>query len=110
MTKGRLCGRIARLGQSRRRPSSRAMARAAAPALVCTTVPPAKSSAPRRAAQPVGEKTQFATGAYTTVDQTATNATNAANRQPAAVAPLINAGEITAHILRHPANPAVRKV
>ena len=35
------------------------------PALMCTTVPPAKSSAPRLNSQPAGLKTQWATGAYT---------------------------------------------
>ena len=33
------------------------------PALMCTTVPPAKSSAPRSASQPAGANTQCATGA-----------------------------------------------
>ena len=48
MTKGRLCGRMASLPKPLRLPSTRIRARAAAPALMCTAVPPAKSSAPSR--------------------------------------------------------------
>ena len=38
------------------------------PALMWTTVPPAKSSAPRLNSQPVGLNTQWATGEYTSTD------------------------------------------
>ena len=62
ITNGTLCGRMCSFGQPRRRPSRMAIASAAAPALMCTTVPPAKSSAPRLNAQPSGENTQCATG------------------------------------------------
>ena len=51
MTSGRLCGRIASRPKPRRLPSTRARARPAAPALMCTAVPPAKSIA----AQVVGD-------------------------------------------------------
>jgi hypothetical protein len=61
-TNGTLCGRIGWLGQPRRRPRKIASARPAMPALMCTTVPPAKSSAPRLNSQPSGENTQCATG------------------------------------------------
>src|SRR5262245_9974765 len=44
-TNGTLCGLKPSLGQPTRLPSTRASARAAEPALMCTAVPPAKSSA-----------------------------------------------------------------
>ena len=47
MTSGRLCGRMASRPKPRRLPSTRARARPAAPALMCTAVPPAKSIAAR---------------------------------------------------------------
>src|SRR5262245_16732800 len=62
-TSGRLCGRSCGSGQPRRRPRHAATTNAAAPALAWTTAPPAKSNAPSLAAHPVGEKSQWATGA-----------------------------------------------
>src|SRR4051812_18780818 len=70
-TKGRLCGRMGSLRQPLRLPSTSARASPAAPALACTTVPPAKSSAPRLKSQPLADQTQCAMGAYTSSDQTA---------------------------------------
>src|SRR6476469_2939441 len=64
-TNGTLCGRMLSRGHPRRLPRTRATAMAAAPAFAWTTVPPAKSSAPRWKSQPLGEKTQWAIGAYT---------------------------------------------
>src|SRR5918999_4732740 len=43
---GRLCGGMYSLGQPRRLPRTNAHIRAETPELICTTVPPAKSSAP----------------------------------------------------------------
>jgi len=43
MTNGRLCGRMTSLPKPLRLPTTRASTRAATPALMCTTVPPAKS-------------------------------------------------------------------
>ena len=67
---GRLCGGIGASGialaLARARSTS---ASAAAPALMCTTAPPAKSSAPISASQPPAN-TQCATGAYTSTSQT----------------------------------------
>src|SRR5262249_23897551 len=57
-TNRRLCGRLRSLGQPLRLPSTIASASPAAPALACTTVPPAKSSAPSLNSQPVGDQTQ----------------------------------------------------
>src|SRR3954469_9446826 len=60
---GRLCGRIGSFFHPSRLPSTMASARPAAPALACTTVPPAKSSAPLLNSHPSGENTQCAMGA-----------------------------------------------
>ena len=65
---GSECGGIASPGQPRRRPRTIASARADAPEFISTTDPPAKSSTPICASQPVGEKTQWASGTYTTSD------------------------------------------
>ncbi|HZK14176.1 MAG TPA: hypothetical protein VFC55_06640 [Desulfobaccales bacterium] len=46
----------------RGKPTTRAAARAAMPALMWTTVPPAKSRAPRFLSQPPSPQTQWATG------------------------------------------------
>ena len=69
MTSGRLCGRMASRPKPRRLPSTRASASPAAPALMCTAVPPAKSMTLRLLAiQPPTcpsaskSKTQWATG------------------------------------------------
>ena len=43
ITRGRLCGRIGSAPKPLRRPTTRASTSAATPALMCTTVPPAKS-------------------------------------------------------------------
>jgi hypothetical protein len=56
------CGISAAPGKPCRRPSSSAMTRAEIPAVVWTTIPPAKSSTPRSASQPPPH-TQCATGA-----------------------------------------------
>ena len=59
---GTLCGRNAWRAKSLRGPSTSAATSAATPAFTCTTVPPAKSSAPSVASQPPPH-TQCATGA-----------------------------------------------
>src|SRR5690242_18573229 len=51
----------------RRWPTKSAAASAEKPADICTTVPPAKSSAPRACSQPAGDHTQCAIGSYTSV-------------------------------------------
>ena len=96
---GSECGGIGAWGQPRRRPMTSTTASAAIPALMCTTVPPAKSSAPRRASQPAGANTQCATGAYTSTTQSPTNQAHAPNRTRSAIAPVISAGVITANII-----------
>ena len=71
-TNGMLWPRMFSFGQPLRLPSTSAIARPAAPALMCTTVPPAKSSAKKcpcelgisdRFSQPYPSNTQCATGA-----------------------------------------------
>ena len=73
MTSVRLCGRMGSLPKPIRLPSTSASARPAAPALMCTAVPPAKSRALRSlaiqppalsapAVAPSKAKTQWATG------------------------------------------------
>jgi hypothetical protein len=70
ITRVRLCGRIGSLAKPIRLPSTSARARPAAPALMCTAVPPAKSIAlswlaiqpPRSPVTPLKAKTQCATG------------------------------------------------
>ena len=68
------------------------------PALMCTTVPPAKSSAPRSNSQPDGANTQCATGAYTSTSQSPRNHAHAPKRIRSAIAPVISAGVMTANI------------
>ena len=58
---GRLCGAMAVSGNPRRRPSTSAHTSAATPALMCTTMPPAKSMTPSFASQPPPH-TQCASG------------------------------------------------
>ena len=58
----RLLGAIDVVGYPRRLPSTRQSTRAAIPALMCTTVPPAKSSTPMTCRKPPPQ-TQWATGA-----------------------------------------------
>src|SRR3954447_21578250 len=70
ITSGRLCGRIGSRRHPTRLPSTIARARPAAPALMCTAVPPAKSIASSLLAiqppvldwAPLNAKTQCATG------------------------------------------------
>ena len=60
--RGREWGGIVSSGQPLRLPSTRMTARAAMPALMWTTVPPAKSRAPSLNSHPTGAKTQWAMG------------------------------------------------
>ena len=61
-TSGTLWGTMGVRLKSRRAPSARAATKADTPALTCTTVPPAKSSAPRVCSQPPAPHTQCASG------------------------------------------------
>ena len=59
---GRLCGAMLSFPYPIRRPKTNAHAKADTPELMCTTVPPAKSSAPRFRSHPPTPHTQCASG------------------------------------------------
>lgn len=99
MTSGRLCGRIGSFLNPTRLPMTRITPSAAAPALMWTAVPPAKSMTPSSKAQPPAPHTQWATGKYTTVAHRATNSAQAENLTRSARAPLIRAGVMIANII-----------
>src|SRR5256886_14830283 len=67
-TSGTLWGEIGTRRKSRRGPRNQAATSAETPALTCTTVPPAKSSAPIFWSQPPAPHTHCASGAYTSAD------------------------------------------
>ena len=69
------------------------------PALMCTTVPPAKSMAPNAATQPIGLHTQCAIGAYTTIDHSTMKMHMAENFMRSAKAPAISAGVMIANVI-----------
>ncbi|CAM5380808.1 hypothetical protein SFUMM280S_05556 [Streptomyces fumanus] len=98
MTSGRLCGRIGSFLKPIRLPMTRITPSAAAPALMCTAVPPAKSITPSSKAQPPAPHTQWATGKYTIVAHRAMNRAHAVNLTRSARAPLIRAGVMTANM------------
>src|ERR671932_1416234 len=105
ITNGRLCGLNWAFGQPLRLPSTIASARPAAPALMWTAVPPAKSSTPRAASHPAPFpsaspklKTQCATGKYTRVAQSVTKADQPRNLARSAIAPEMSAGVMIANI------------
>ena len=106
---GTLCGLPLPFANPSRLPSTSARASAAAPALICTAVPPAKSFTPRLLTiQPpstiepsspsVKLKTQFATGKYTTVAQTPAKTIQAPNFARSAIAPEISATVMIANV------------
>src|SRR6266699_1393604 len=74
-TSGTLWGTIGTRLKSRRGPSIRAATSAETPELMCTTVPPAKSSAPSFWSQPPAPQTQCASGSYTKVAHRTRNTT-----------------------------------
>src|SRR5512140_1575956 len=98
MTRVTLWGGVTRCGKFRRGPSIRVATSAATPALTCTTVPPAKSRAPRACSQPLAPQTQWAIRSYEMVDQSATNSANERNRNRSTTAPEMSAGVIIANI------------
>src|SRR5205085_5523124 len=96
---GRAWGGMASLGQPFRLPITRMRTSAAIPALMWTTVPPAKSRAPRLNSQPWGLKTQWATGEYTRTLHAPRKATHPPNLRRSAVAPVMRAGVMMANII-----------
>src|SRR5438105_4443977 len=98
-TNGTLCGTNASLPHPLRLPRYRAHARAATPALMWTTVPPAKSSAPRcPAPRNPPPHTQWATGEYTRIDHSVRSISHPENFMRSANAPVIRAGVMMANI------------
>src|SRR5450631_92760 len=93
----RLCGAIDSLPRPWRLPSISAVASPAMPALMCTTVPPAKSSCVA-ASQPEGSHIQCATGQYTTSSQMPMNHIIAENFIRSANEPQISAGVMIAKV------------
>src|SRR5947209_10700656 len=85
-----------------RLPRTQAATSAETPDEMCTTVPPAKSSAPSLPSQPPCPHTQCASGSYTNVAHNRLNRTNALKRLRSANAPLMSAGVMTANINRNP--------
>src|SRR3954464_4072710 len=98
-TNGTLCGRMLSRGQPTRLPSTRITPRAAEPALMCTAVPPAKSSAPRLAPIQPPPQIQWATGTYTMVTQPIANRTQPPNFSRSDNDPLISATVMIANII-----------
>ena len=96
--KVRLCGAIDSLPRPWRLPSISAVASPAIPALICTTVPPAKSSTPLTASHPEGSHTQCAIGQYTTSSQMPMNHSIAENFMRSANEPQISAGVMIAKV------------
>src|SRR5215470_17938008 len=96
--KGKLCGAIYSDGKPRRRPITIAHTRAEAPELMCTTVPPAKSSTPSALIHPPLPHTQCANGSYTQVVHSSPNTRKVLNFMRSANAPVINAGVKAANI------------
>ena len=93
-----LCGSISCLGKPWRLPISAAATSAETPAVVWTTIPPAKSSVPMPASQPPPQ-TQWATGTYTIITHSAQNPITQLNRARSTQAPTINAGVIAAKVI-----------
>src|SRR5437867_1245946 len=91
------CGSIGSRPRPLRRPSTSAATSAETPLVMCTTVPPAKSSVPSILSQPPVPQTQCATGSYTNVAQRSVNTTNALKRLRSANAPAVEEAERGRH-------------
>src|SRR5215468_4235612 len=98
-TMGTLCGLMLSRGQPTRRPSTIARANAAAPALMCTAVPPAKSSAWSFAPMKPPPQIQCATGTYTSVNQPKAKTIQPENFARSEMEPLIRATVMIANII-----------
>ena len=96
---GSAFGRITSRRHPVRGPSTSTSASAAAPALMCTTSPPAKSIASTSSAMIPPPHTQCAIGAYTITDHTAMKTTHEENFIRSATAPAISAGVMIANII-----------
>src|SRR5690606_38032991 len=101
----RLCGARLSVPSPDRWPTMIAATSPATPALMCTTVPPAKSSTPALPRNPPPH-TQCVTGAYTTSDHSPMNQSMAENFIRSANAPTISAGVMTANVIWNTTNKA----
>ena len=93
-----LCGGMGCVGKPCRALSTNAVTTAAVPAVMCTTLPPAKSRNPRSNSQPVSAQTQCVIGAYTIIDQSAVNSRTETKRIRSAKPPTISAGVMIAKV------------
>ena len=113
MTSGRLWGFIGSLPKPLRAPTTRARTRPATPALMWTTVPPAKSTGSAIAAKgpsPLSRpppQTMWARGAYTISTHSAAKTSQVPSLTRSAIAPEIRAVEMIAKVIWKPA--ATRK-
>src|SRR5512134_549337 len=96
---GRLCGAMLSIPNPLRLPTAIAAARAETPEVMWTTVPPAKSRAPRLRIHPPIPHTQWATGLYTSNAHSRLKTRKAEKRNRSANAPVISAGVMTANII-----------
>jgi len=94
----RLWGGMACSGKPLRLPITSAATSAATPAVICTTVPPAKSSRPICPSQPPPH-TQWVMGTYTTSSHRMLNTSMVEKRMRSAKAPTISAGVIMAKVI-----------
>src|SRR3990167_7523848 len=90
---GRLCGGMGWCPYPLRLPMTRAAASAETPDEMCTTVPPAKSSAPRLRSHPPTPQTQWASGSYTKVAHARTKMMKVEKRFRSANAPVMRRSE-----------------
>ena len=98
-----LCGGVGSLGYPMRFPRYSAQTSAETPEVMCTTVPPAKSSVGKRPPRfefnsPPLPQTMWAMGAYTMSDHNTMNTAMALNFIRSAKAPLMSAGVMMANI------------
>src|SRR3990172_9295145 len=96
---GRLCGCIGWCPKPLRLPIMIAQTSADTPEEMCTTVPPAKSSAPSFLSQPPSPQTQWASGSSTSVAHSTVKSRNAENFLRSANAPVMSAGVMIANII-----------
>ena len=95
ITNGMLAGASSRC---RRFPRNSAPARAAHPADMCTTVPPAKSSTPHWRNKPSGCHVMWHNGGYTTNAKSTMNKMYARKRTRPAMLPVMSAGVMMANL------------
>ena len=96
---GKLCGGIGSEPNPNRFPITIAQTSADTPELMCTTVPPAKSSAPHTLpTSPPVPHTMWASGSYTSVAQSREKTRKALNFMRSANAPVMSAGVMMANI------------